>query len=104
MARGSNLESIDIRIAKAEAEVSKAKARYEKATADLKDLLDKRDAVRRDQLMKLIADSNRSYEEIVAFLKGNGEVVPLSRGTSRKYSHRIAFNFFRAVIEYVCGL
>ena len=73
MARGSNLESIDIRIAKAEAEVSKAKARYEKAPADLKDLLDKRDAVRRDQLMKLIADSNRSYEEIVAFLKGNDD-------------------------------
>lgn len=73
MARGNNLESIDIRISKAEAEVSKAKARYEKATADLKDLLDKRDAVRRDQLMKLIADSNRSYEEIVAFLKGNDD-------------------------------
>jgi formiminotetrahydrofolate cyclodeaminase len=73
MARGSNLESIDIRIAKAEEEVSKAKARYEKATANLKDLLDKRDAIRRDQLMQLIADSDRSYDEIVAFLKGTDD-------------------------------
>lgn len=73
MARGSSLESIDIRIAKAEEEVSKTKARYENATANLKDLLDKRDAIRRDHLMQLIAGSDRSYDEIVAFLKGAGD-------------------------------
>lgn len=47
MARVSDLESIDNRIEKAEEEVSKAKARYDKATANLKDLLDKRDASKR---------------------------------------------------------
>jgi flagellar biosynthesis chaperone FliJ len=73
MARVSDLESIDNRIAKAEEEVSKAKARYDRATANLKDLLDKRDAIRHDQLLKLIASSDRSYEEIVAFLKGAGD-------------------------------
>lgn len=33
-------------------------------------ILDKRDALRRDWLMKLIMDSDRSYDEIEAFLKG----------------------------------
>lgn len=41
--------------------------------AALKLLLDKRDALRREQLMKMFMESSRSYDEIAAFLTGKGE-------------------------------
>ncbi len=73
MARTTDLASLEGRIEKAEAEVSRAKARYDKATAALKDLLDKRDALRREQLMKMFMESSRSFDEIAAFLTKKGD-------------------------------
>ena len=43
----------------------KAKHRYDAAAATLKDLLDKRDALRQKKLLDAIAQSGRSYEEIM---------------------------------------
>ena len=49
--------------------MAKAKARYDKAVETLKALLDKRDEMRKVELMNAIADSDRTYEEILRFIK-----------------------------------
>ena len=45
------------------------KKEYDKATKALKDLLDKRDSIRREELINAISKSNRTYDEIMQFLK-----------------------------------
>ena len=47
----------------------KAKHRYDAVAANLKDLLDKRDALRQKKLLDAIAQSGRSYEEITQYLQ-----------------------------------
>ena len=56
------------KIEKAEADVIVAKKKYDHATAVLKELLDKRDAIRKDEILSAIVKSGRSYEEIMNFL------------------------------------
>ena len=56
------------KIEKAEADVIAAKKKYDQATANLKELLDKRDAIRKDEILSAIVKSGRSYEEIMNFL------------------------------------
>lgn len=51
--------------------MSKAKKQYDTALAKLSDLLDKRDALRRDELVKAILKSDKTYEEVVKFLGTN---------------------------------
>ena len=41
---------------------------YDTAIANLSNLLDERDAIRRDELVKAIMKSNKTYEEVMAFL------------------------------------
>ena len=47
--------------------MSRAKKRYDDAIAVLSDLLDKRDALKRDELVKAIMKSDRTYDEVIAF-------------------------------------
>ena len=68
MARMTSMEALDVKIEKAQAQVSKTKKQYDAAVAGLSDLLDKRDALRRDELVKAIMKSDRTYEEVLAFL------------------------------------
>ena len=68
MARTTSMETLDHKIEKAQAQVSKTKKQYDAAVATLSDLLDKRDALRRDELVKAIMKSERTYEEVLAFL------------------------------------
>ena len=56
------------KIEKTEADVIAAKKRCDHATAGLKELLDKRDAIRKDEILSAIVKSGRSYEEIMNFL------------------------------------
>ena len=53
--------------------LSRAKKEYDAAIAVLSDLLDKRDALRRDELVKAIMNSNRTYEEVMEFLSSEKE-------------------------------
>ena len=71
MARVTSMEALDKKIEKAQAVVSRRKKLYDEAIAELSDLLDKRDALQRDELVKAIMKSGRTYEEVLAFL-GNG--------------------------------
>lgn len=68
MARMTSMEALDVKIEKAQAQVSKTKKQYDAAVAALSDLLDKRDALRRDELVKAIMKSDKTYEEVLAFL------------------------------------
>ena len=68
MARMTSMEALDAKIEKALAQVSKTKKQYDAAVAALSDLLDKRDALRRDELVKAIMKSDRTYEEVLEFL------------------------------------
>ena len=44
------------------------KKAYEAATEELKKLMDKRDAVKRDEIVNAIIKSRKSYDEIMDFL------------------------------------
>ena len=59
MAREINAELLDTKIEKAQKNLVKAKHRYDAAAATLKDLLDKRDALRQKKLLDAIAQSGR---------------------------------------------
>ena len=74
MARVTALQAVELKIDKAQEQVSKTKKAYDTAIANLSNLLDERDAIRRDELVKAIMKSNKTYEEVMAFLntgKGN---------------------------------
>ena len=62
MARIASMEALEQRIEKAQEQVSKTKKAYDAAIAVLSDLLDKRDALRRDELVKAIMKSDKTYE------------------------------------------
>ncbi len=68
MARVTAMQAVEAKIEKAQEAVSKKKKEYDEAIAVLSDLLDKRDALRRDELVKAIMKSDRTYEEVMAFL------------------------------------
>jgi flagellar biosynthesis chaperone FliJ len=55
MAREINAELLDTKIEKAQQDLVKAKHRYDAAAATLKDMLDKRDALRQKKLLDAIA-------------------------------------------------
>ena len=73
MARMTGMEALDKKIEKAQELVSRRKKLYDEAIAALSDLLDKRDALRRDELVKAIMNSDRTYEEVMEFLNAGSE-------------------------------
>ena len=73
MARMTSMEALDKKIEKTQELVSRRKKLYDEAIAALSDLLDKRDALRRDELVKAIMNSDRTYEEVLEFLNMGSE-------------------------------
>ena len=71
MPRTRKVISIDDKINEQKQIVSKAKAKYESELATLNDLMKKRDEIRNKQLMEAIASSNRSFDDIMEFIKGS---------------------------------
>lgn len=63
------MEALEQKIEKAQADVVKSKERCEKAVATLEDLLNKREALRRDELVNIIMSSGKSYNEILQFFQ-----------------------------------
>ena len=66
MARMTTIDALETKIEKAQEQVSKAKKQYDTALAKLSDLLDKR-----DELVKAILKSDKTYEEVLEFLGTN---------------------------------
>ena len=70
MARTMGIDSLEQKIEKAHEKVVKTKASYDSAIKELQKLLDKRTAIRNDEIIKAVASSERSYEEIIRFITG----------------------------------
>ena len=91
MARMTSMEALEIRIEKAQEKVSRTKKRYD-AIAVLSDLLDKRDALKRDELVKAIMKSDKTYKEVIDFLSGTqkeeDDVFSRKRGRKAKRADR----------------
>ena len=61
--------TLDEQIEKAQERLAKAKAQYDSAAAELRKLLEERDARRQKLLMAAIAKSDKSFEDILRFLE-----------------------------------
>jgi len=65
---GSVSETLEQQIEKAQQKVIKTKQAYDQAVDALQKLLDKRDAQRKEDLWNAIIKSEKSYDEILAFI------------------------------------
>ena len=73
MARTVGLETLDQKIEKVQSDVIKAKKKYDLAVSTLKDLMDKRDALKRDELINAIMKSDKSYDQILQFIQQSNQ-------------------------------
>lgn len=71
MARTRRTISLDEKIEKAQAAVFQAKDRYDAAVEELNKLQKKKLELQKQELLKAIEESAKSYEEIMAFLVGD---------------------------------
>ena len=62
---------IDERIKISEAALAKAKSKYDAEAAVLKDLLQKKQAIRDQELVEAVTKSKRSFEEILDYIKSD---------------------------------
>ena len=74
MARQISMGSLEAKIEKAEQTVIRTKKAYDTATEELRKLLDKRDAIKRDEILAAVVKSNKSYDEILSFLESDGSI------------------------------
>jgi formiminotetrahydrofolate cyclodeaminase len=63
--------SIDEKIERAKETVSRAKTKYDAALDELEKLMVKKEEMKKQELMAAIESSNKSFDEIMAFLKEN---------------------------------
>ena len=73
MARNISKESLEQKIEKVEKAISRNREQYEKLTTELEELHQKQKAIQREELLKAIAESTRSYEEILRFIQSASE-------------------------------
>ena len=64
---------LDEKIQKAQERVVSAKAAYESAVKNLQELMEKKDAMRKDELYSLLLASNKPYDEVVRFLRSGSK-------------------------------
>ena len=67
--RKTSKEALEEKIEKAEADVIAAKKKYDQATANLKELLDKRDAIRKEEILSAVVKSG-----LQAFCQGISDI------------------------------
>ena len=70
MARNMNRETLEQKIAKTEKAISRNREQYDRLTAELEDLHKKKKAILNEEILKAIAGSEKSYEEILSFIQG----------------------------------
>ena len=100
--------NIDERIAKAEEEVVKAKARYDETVKVLEALMAKKKALQTEELMRLFANSNKTYEEVAEFLKSGmteEDIAKVARknraeNPSQRLECRVKTKWLRAFIAF----
>jgi len=62
--------TIDEKIDQQKQVVFKAKDKYDAAVAELEKLMKKRDELRNKELLKAFAESEKSFDEVMDFLRG----------------------------------
>lgn len=62
--------TLDNKIAAAQEKLVRAKARFEKAKRNLEALMERREEVRRKELLEAVRKSEHTYEEILCFIQG----------------------------------
>ncbi|MDD2959937.1 MAG: hypothetical protein PHR92_15710 [Lachnospiraceae bacterium] len=65
------MKSLDEKIEKQQEVLAKSKERYEKDKAELAQLLKARNEFRKNELMDAIVKSDKSFDEIMAFISGS---------------------------------
>ena len=63
--------SLEEKIERAQAVVAVTKAKYDAAVEELEKLLSRKRELERKELLKAFAESDKSYDEIMAFLKSS---------------------------------
>lgn len=71
MARMRKTITIEEKIAKAKENYEKAKMKYDTAAKELEDLQVKQRSIQRNQLVKAVENSGKTYAEIMAFLESS---------------------------------
>ena len=69
MAKTISRDALEQKISKFETVISKNRQQYDQLTKELKEMLDKKKALQSEELMKAIAESSRSYEDILRYIK-----------------------------------
>lgn len=70
MARNISKEGLEQKIEKVEKAIGRNREQYDKLTAELEELHQKQKMIQSQELLKAIAESPRSYEEILQFIEG----------------------------------
>ena len=70
MGRNISKEGLEQKIEKVEKAISRNREQYDKLTAELEELHQKQKMIQSEELLKAIAESPRSYEEILLFIEG----------------------------------
>ena len=73
MARQTSLETLRQKKEKAQAKVSRTKKQYDAALAELSEILNKEEAILNENLLKAFAKSDKTYDEVMAFLGTDSE-------------------------------
>ena len=73
--RRNSEQTLEFKIEQAEAKVARTREAHEKAVDELKKLYDIRKAYQRDELLKALESSHRSYDEILAFIEGRDDDI-----------------------------
>ena len=76
MPRTASKDTLETKIAKIEASLAKNREQYEKLTAELEELKNKQNALKNDELLKAIAESDRSFDDILNYIKGEKKEEP----------------------------
>ncbi|MBK5262725.1 MAG: ErpK protein [Peptostreptococcaceae bacterium] len=72
MARTKQNISIDEKIEKAQDAAEKTKEKYDMAVKEPRSLMEKKEAMKKQELFKAIENSRKSYEGILNFLMADG--------------------------------
>ena len=68
--RKVNTDTLDAKIEQQKVALEKAKAKYESEKETLAELIKLRNEMRKEELMEAVIKSERSYAEIMEFIKG----------------------------------
>ena len=66
-------ETLQKKVEKVETAISRNREQYDRLTAELEELHKTQKAIQSKELMKAIADSPRSYEEILRYIQGGSD-------------------------------